>query len=74
MTETPIYTSLINYMQENNIRLHMPGHVGKSQNLVKELQAIAKIDITEVPGIDDIHLPTGAIKEARELLAKAYGW
>ncbi|HZJ84117.1 MAG TPA: aminotransferase class I/II-fold pyridoxal phosphate-dependent enzyme [Syntrophomonadaceae bacterium] len=73
MTETPIYSSLINYVSENNIRLHMPGHIGKVENLVEELQSVAALDITEVPGIDDLHLPDGAIKKGLHLLAKAYG-
>lgn len=72
MTETPIYSSLINYVSENNIRLHMPGHIGKAEKLAEELQLVAAIDITEVPGIDDLHLPEGAIKKSLELLAKAY--
>lgn len=70
--KTPIYSSLINYVLENNIRLHMPGHIGKSDNLIKELQLVAKLDVTEIPGIDDFHLPVGAIKEAFTLLARAY--
>ncbi|HZK43105.1 MAG TPA: aminotransferase class I/II-fold pyridoxal phosphate-dependent enzyme [Syntrophomonadaceae bacterium] len=72
MFKTPIYTALLAYVEENNIRLHMPGHIGNPNNIVEELQMVAKIDITEVPGIDDLHSPAGAIKEAEILLAEAY--
>lgn len=68
---TPIYEVVKNYCQENNCRFHMPGHIG-GQGLIAELQSVARLDVTEVPGLDDLHLPRGAILEARQLLAKAY--
>ncbi|NLJ71548.1 MAG: aminotransferase class I/II-fold pyridoxal phosphate-dependent enzyme [Syntrophomonadaceae bacterium] len=70
--ETPLYDSLIEYILEDNLRLHMPGHIGKLTSLAEELQMVAKIDLTEVPSMDDLHLPVGAIKEALHLFAKAY--
>lgn len=30
-------------------------------------------DVTEVPGLDDLHLPTEAIEQAQQLLAQAFG-
>lgn len=50
----------------------MPGHIG-GQGLAEELQSIGSLDVTEVPGLDDLHLPRAAILEARQLLAGAYG-
>ncbi len=38
-----------------------------------ELEALACMDITEIPGLDDLHLAQGIIEEARQLLARACG-
>ncbi|MDD4803112.1 MAG: aminotransferase class I/II-fold pyridoxal phosphate-dependent enzyme, partial [Syntrophomonas sp.] len=60
-------------MEEKNLRLHVPGHIGGKGMCVDELKALANIDITEVPGTDDLHLPQGIIAEAQQLLARACG-
>lgn len=70
---TPIYSALKSYMAENNLRLHMPGHSGGKGFKAEELRAVAAMDLSEVPGLDDLHLPLQAIKSARSLLADAFG-
>jgi lysine decarboxylase len=60
-------------MKENNLRLHMPGHIGGRGILVPELESLAGMDATEVTGLDDLHLAQGVIDESRQLLAKACG-
>jgi lysine decarboxylase len=70
---TPIYSALKNYVEENNLRLHMPGHIGGQGISAEELKAIALFDQSEVPGLDDLHLPLDVIKKSRKLLAEAYG-
>lgn len=72
INRTPIYSALVEYVKKDYIRLHMPGHIGQADNIVNELQEVASIDVTEVPGIDDLHLPVNEILEAQELLAKAF--
>lgn len=69
---TPIYTALQQYAGKGFLRLHMPGHVGKGINQ-EELGRLTALDLTEIPGLDDLHLPTGVIKESQELLAGAFG-
>mgnify|MGYP000847429500 FL=1 len=69
---TPIYTALQQYVQHNKLRLHMPGHIGRGMT-ARELQPVAGIDVTEVPGLDDFHLPREIIGQSRTLLAHAYG-
>jgi arginine decarboxylase len=69
---TPIYDLLQEYCKEENIRLHMPGHNGGKGFMVEEFKAIGKLDVTEVPGIDDLHRPQEAIKVGQTLLARAY--
>jgi arginine decarboxylase len=69
---TPIYTALQQYAGKDYLRLHMPGHAGKGIKQ-EELRSLAALDLTEIPGLDDLHLPTGVIKESQELLARAFG-
>lgn len=69
---TPIYTALQQYAGKDFLRLHMPGHVGKGIKQ-EELRHLTALDVTETPGLDDLHLPTGVIKESQELLARAFG-
>jgi len=71
-TGAPIYNAMQQYAAENNLRLHMPGHVG-GRGLPEQFRELARLDLTEVPGLDDLHAPVGAIARARELLAVAYG-
>jgi lysine decarboxylase len=71
--QTPIYTALKKYVEENNLRLHVPGHIGGKGMLAPELEALASMDITEIPGLDDLHLAQGIIEEAEQMLAKACG-
>jgi len=70
---TPIYTALKKYQAENGLRLHMPGHVGGSGISAPELQGLAGLDVTEVPGLDDLHMPRGVIAAAQEQMARACG-
>lgn len=70
--KTPIYTALREYTQEGVLRLHMPGHIGRHL-AAAEMQALASIDVTEVPGLDDLHLPGEVIEQSRCLLARAFG-
>ncbi|NLB88275.1 MAG: aminotransferase class I/II-fold pyridoxal phosphate-dependent enzyme, partial [Syntrophomonadaceae bacterium] len=72
INRTPIYRALLEYAQKDYMRLHMPGHIGQADYLVKELQQVALIDVTEVPGIDDLHLPVSEILEGEKLLAEAF--
>lgn len=51
----------------------MPGHIGGPGFVMRELNSIAKMDVTEVPGVDDLHLPVEVIEEGQQLLAEAFG-
>lgn len=70
---TPIYTALTHYISENTLRLHMPGHVGIAEAWPSTWGKLASFDVTEIPGMDDLHLPTDVIEQARQLLAQAFG-
>lgn len=66
---------LIRYKEENNIRFHMPGHKGHTMGFEK-LESLRKnlfeIDVTEVEGTDNLHVPTGIIKNAMDRAREFY--
>ncbi len=72
LERTPIYNALCSYSAENNLRLHMPGHIG-GRAMPDEWTALACLDLTEIPGLDDLHLSQGVIEASRRLLAEAAG-
>lgn len=72
LERTPIYEALIQYAQANHLRLHMPGHIG-GRAMPPEWAGISGLDLTEVAGMDDLHLPQGIIEKSRRLLAQAAG-
>jgi len=74
----PIVDALLKYKKEENSYFAMPGHkMGKAYEDTKEgkilLDNFIKFDITEVEDLDNLHNPTGIIKEGQEQLANYYG-
>lgn len=77
VNKTPLYDGIINYIQEGNTSFHMPGHKnGKGILKLKEKidfkDNLLFIDQTEIPGLDNLHMPEGIIKEAQYLAARAF--
>lgn len=55
------------------LSLHMPGHK-ENAALAPYLKALgAELDITELPGFDDLHAPEGILKESMERAAALFG-
>ena len=58
-------------------QFHIPGHnSGRAiQQDFKEMagQGVFQMDLTEIPGLDDLHNPQEAIAEAQALAADLYG-
>lgn len=51
----------------------MPGHkLGKDVN-IPHANKLYLMDVTEVPGLDNLYQPNGIIKEAQQLAAKVFG-
>ncbi len=70
---TPVYDALKSYSASGILPFHMPGHklgAGIPEDFLSELE---KLDLTELPGTDDLHKPEGVLKEAQELAASAFG-
>lgn len=75
-TETPIIRALQYYKDDEIIRFHMPGHKGKPlDNPINFLlgNEVFAADVTNIPGMDDLHQPHGVIQEAQQLAAEAFG-
>lgn len=64
---TPICDFVRGYCETVAVRLHMPGHKGRG-----ELGCEA-LDITEVPGADDLACPEGVILESEENTTELFG-
>ena len=73
MCATPILAAIKEYCQKSGLRLHMPGHAGCKDAFPTSFHGIIDYDLTEISGLDDLHWPSGPIKAAQELLAKAFG-
>ncbi len=73
----PLFEALLSYTQTVRAPLHIPGHkMGRAappswRSFLGE-QALS-IDLTEAPGLDDLHAPEGVIAKAQALAAKAFG-
>lgn len=65
--KTPIFDFLKNYGNKNAVRLHMPGHKGKS------FLGIEKPDITEIDGADVLYSPDGIIEESENNASSLFG-
>ena len=76
-TKTPYFQALLEYVDSGVLPFHTPGHMqgrGTDQAFREFVgDNILAIDLTPMPGIDDLLQPTESIKEAQELAAEAYG-
>lgn len=73
--KTPIIDALLKYNNENVLRLHMPGHKGKTQefNLLETIKEnLYSMDLTEVEDTDNLHNCTGIIKESQNIASNIY--
>ncbi len=68
--ETPIYSSLQQYINKDIYPFHMPGH---KQGRGLNMQNIFKLDITEINEFDNLHNAEGIILESQKLTAKLFG-
>lgn len=65
-----IADGLEQYLSKDMKPWHMPGH--KRKGIGCTLDDIYKFDITEVPGVDDLHNPEEMILKSEQQLAKIY--
>ncbi|MDU1042114.1 MAG: aminotransferase class I/II-fold pyridoxal phosphate-dependent enzyme [Clostridiales bacterium] len=65
-----LYKMLLDYIEEDYLPMHMPGGKRK-EDLVKMPDPI-KMDITEIGAFDNLHNPTGIIKEEMDRASSYY--
>ena len=75
--KTPYFQALLDYVDAGVLPFHTPGHIqGVGMDLAfREFVGdnFCAIDLTPMPGIDDLLQPTESIKEAQQLAAAAWG-
>lgn len=74
--QAPLFDILVKHAQEAKGNFHVPGHK-QGQAFDSEgatyFTPLLNIDLTELPGLDDLHEPTGPIQDAQKLAAQAFG-
>ncbi len=70
---TPLYDALKNFLEQDALRLHMPGHKGKPLP-APEFSGIAPLDLTELPGTGNLYEPGEPFETAQDLWAKQFGF
>lgn len=66
-----LYDQLKQYCKSDVYPFHMPGH--KRCDIIGDGCLPYTLDLTEIPGFDNLHAPSGCIKRAEELAAELYG-
>lgn len=70
---TPLLSALLKHARSGRQRWHMPGHLGGLAWPAGLAENLAAIDVTELPGTDDLNHPAGVAQQAMELAAAAFG-
>lgn len=75
--KTPLFDAMVSLAESRKVSFHTPGHKsgkGISTRFSKYVgHKIFSIDLTTLDEVDSLQRPTGVIKEAQELAARAYG-
>jgi arginine decarboxylase len=75
-TRLPLFEAVREHLRKNPLPLHVPGHKmgrGFPPSLAPWFTQALAMDLTELPGLDDLHQPEGAIREAQQFAAEAFG-
>ena len=64
---TPICDFVRRYVDDNLIRMHMPGHKGKA------FLGFEKYDLTEIDGADSLYEAQGVIRQSEEIASSIFG-
>lgn len=72
----PMLEALRMHAQANPLPLHVPGHKmgrGFPPEIASWFAQVLRLDVTELPGLDDLHQAEGAIRESQQLAAETFG-
>lgn len=73
MSEHKFYDSLVEFAATEPLRLHMPGHKGKSMPM-EEWNALSQLDFTELAPTGDLYGSDDWLEEAQRLWAWDWGF
>jgi len=71
--DTPLWGAVRRMAAVRASWLHVPAHRQKAPRGGALLRETYRLDLTELPGTDDLHCPRGPIGRAQELAARAWG-
>lgn len=76
-SRAPLFEALRDYIRKDMAPFHTPGHK-QGSSIDPELldlvgRNVFRIDLTELPEVDNLHDPDGVIRDAQALAAQAYG-
>lgn len=72
----PLYEALLRHAKARPSSFHVPGHkhgAGFDEEEREWFGRLPELDLTELSGLDDLHRPEEAIREAQELAADCFG-
>ncbi|WP_121604267.1 aminotransferase class I/II-fold pyridoxal phosphate-dependent enzyme [Virgibacillus sp. Bac332] len=67
---TPLFSTLQQFQLNQPVSFHVPGHKNGEifPSFAKDYySSLLRLDVTELPGLDDLHAPEGAIANAEQL-------
>lgn len=72
---TPLFDALQQFHHNQPTSFHVPGH--KSGSIFPKqaedfFASLLSLDLTEIPGLDDLHAPSGVIAKAEDLAAEFF--
>ncbi len=74
--DAPLYQAAHKYLQRDYTSLHVPLHgrgAGAPHLALSGLAPLLRWDLTEVENLDDLHLPSGPLRQAQLLAARLFG-
>jgi len=72
----PLFDRLVAAGERRAVSFHVPGHksgAGAPLGAERWFESVMRLDLTEIPGLDDLHDPQGVILDAQRLAADAFG-
>jgi len=72
MKHNSIVESVLSYQKENPVSFHVPGHKN-GRAYENSVYSLTDLDVTEIPGTDNLHHPEEAILEVKRKAASLYG-
>lgn len=64
-----LYETLTEYCQKDILPMHMPGH---KRNHKFQMENPYELDVTEIPGLDNLHQPEGVIRKLMDHISDEY--